>query len=359
MKVASKTRFVLGAMTGTSCDGMDLALLRIEGTGPNIEPHFVDGWSFSLGSLGPRLRSFAEGERLNAQELTALNLDFSQQHVDAVRSLNLSQLDLFSVHGQTVYHAPPLSWQMINLSWMAGQLETQVIGDLRGADLAKGGQGAPITPLSDSLFYGDATESRAVVNLGGFCNVTLLPKGNGRSQIQGYDLCMANQFLDFLARDMLGKPFDENGEVAMAGKSVPALKSIWLERFNSQRQQGKSLGQEDLPNESWIPENIAVADALMTACDALAQCVADDLKQSGCDRILIAGGGWRNQALRERLKVNAHCVVEVCDAFGPPSDFREAAAMALLGVMALDGEVITLPQVTRCQGKPLAGLVST
>ena len=353
------SRFVLGAMTGTSCDGMDLALLRVEGTGSGIEPHFVEGWSFSLGDLGPRLRSFAEGERLNAQELTALNLDFSQRHVDAVRSLNLPRLDLFSVHGQTVYHAPPLSWQMINLSWIGAQLNVQVIGDLRGADLAKGGQGAPITPLSDSLFYGDATESRAVVNLGGFCNVTLLPKGKNVTEIQGYDLCMANQFLDFLAREYLGKSYDEHGEVAMTGTCLPKLKSSWLTRLKSQRQAGKSLGQNELPSQSWLPEqSVSPASALKTACDALAQCLADDLRKSSCDRILMAGGGWRNQALRESLVSHAHCTVEICDGFGPPSDFRESAAMALLGVMALDGEMITLPQVTGCEGKALAGLVS-
>jgi 1,6-anhydro-N-acetylmuramate kinase len=131
-----------------------------------------------------------------------------------------------------------------------------------------------------------------------------------------------------------------------------------LERLRAQRGGGKSLGQEDLPNSTWIPEHVAVADVLITACDVIAQCGADDLKQSGCERILVAGGGWRNRALRERLAFHGHCSVEVCDEYGPPCDYRESAAMALLGVMALDGEVITLPQVTGCDGQAFAGLRS-
>jgi anhydro-N-acetylmuramic acid kinase len=349
-------RRILGCMTGTSCDGLDLALLEVEGRGLELKAQFIRGQSFDLGDLGPLLRSFSEGAKLSAAEICELNRDFSELHVTSAQAFGTTVVDLYCIHGQTLYHAPPLSWQMIDLSWVAARLNCAVIGDLRGADLACGGQGAPITPLADAFFYGDPTESRCVINLGGFCNITELPAGSQRDKIRGYDLCAANQWLDFMAQKLLGMAYDANGDMALLGEIQPAWVKVWTQRLQGQYRAGHSLGQAEWPKQMWLMEGGLPADQLASACEALAMCIAQKIAETACDRVLVAGGGWQNIALRQALKRHIPKPVETCDAFGPSSEYREAAAMALLGVLSEDGVPITLPQVTGSQGVFCSGL---
>ena len=355
--MASMTkRRILGSMTGTSCDGLDLALLEIEGQGKDLKAKFVRGQSFDLGDLGPRLRRFAEGEKLSAAEICELKRDFSELHVTSAQAFGTTVVDLFCIHGQTVHHAPPLSWQMINLSWVAARLNCAVMGDLRGADLALGGQGAPITPLADAYFYGDAQESRAIVNLGGFCNITVLPPHGQTSAIRGFDVCAANQWLDYLAQKLLSRPYDVSGDIAMLGECRPEWVESWTQRLKAQFAKGRSLGQAELPNESWVLPAALVADQLASACEALAACIAAKIAEHNVQRVLVAGGGWQNLCLRKALKRQIPLPVETCDAYGPSSEYREAAAIALLGVLANDGVPITLPQVTGSSADFCSGL---
>ncbi len=119
--------------------------------------------------------------------------DAALLHVEAVRALGCERLDLVVAHGQTVYHAPPLSWQLCAPGPIAHALQVPVLCDLRSADIAAGGQGAPITPIADHILFRHAREARAVVNLGGFCNITTLPAGDDATRVRGGDVCACNQ----------------------------------------------------------------------------------------------------------------------------------------------------------------------
>jgi len=340
------TRRVLGSMTGTSCDALDIAVVEVEGEGKMLTPRYVKGQTFPLGELGEQLRRCAAGESVTVELLSTLCRDFSELHVEAVRAMGDDHWDLFSVHGQTLYHAPPLSWQMIDLSWIGTRLHCPVIGDLRGADVASGGQGAPITPLADAYFYGSLTESRCVVNIGGFCNITVLPAGNEISGIEGYDLCAANQLMDLLARKVLNQPFDPSGKNALSGTPRSEWVEYWQARLQKQFRPGVSLGQKDLPDNDWCCIDGPAEDLLASACEALARCIAQALQHHKTQRVLVGGGGWCNHALRQALHRHISVPVESCDPWGPPGEFREAASLALLGVLAHDGVPITLPRVT-------------
>jgi anhydro-N-acetylmuramic acid kinase len=175
------TRRVVGCMTGTSLDGIDLALVEVTGTGLGMSARFARGLSAPLGPAADSLRALAAQEPMTAGQVARLSLQFAAAHAQALTDLlGGERSDLVCIHGQTVFHAPPASWQLLNPFPIARAASAPVVYDLRQADLAAGGQGAPITPIADFVLFRHAQESRAVVNLGGFCNVTLLPRRTRR-----------------------------------------------------------------------------------------------------------------------------------------------------------------------------------
>ncbi len=354
-------RLVAGCMTGTSIDGLDAALVRVEGDGLAMSARFVRAATRPLGDLAPTLRRLAEQEPMAAGEIARLAHEFALLHVEALRELLAGErADLIAVHGQTVFHAPPLSWQLINAAPVAHALRTPVVFDLRAADLAAGGQGAPITPLGDWTFFGHAEESRAVVNLGGFCNVTVLPAGCEPGSIRGIDVCPCNHVLDAVARKLLRAPYDQDGGAAARGtvhtEALEDLSGV-LRAGRRPDRAARSLGTGDEASE-WVsrwrahvsPEGLAA-----TACEGVAHVIAD--AASGVDRVLLAGGSVRNAALARAIASCCSARVEPTDAHGVPAAYREAACMAVLGALSQDRIPITLPGVTGVSGPaPVAGV---
>lgn len=357
------TRIVIGCMTGTSIDGIDAAAVRLTGRGLGIRVEFLAGVSRPLGPVAETLRRLARGEALTAEEIARAARDFSLEHAEAVRELAAEHAPAFvAVHGQTVFHAPPLSWQLFNAAPLAAAVGVPVVSDFRSADIAAGGQGAPITPLADFLCFADAGERRAIVNLGGFANFTALPRRTADAAadveaIAGGDLCVCNQLLDRLARQFLGRDFDSGGAVASAGTPIAAVVAELVERLTRQAGLGRSLGSADEPH-TWEIEPpagaSAAADVLASATAAIGQVVAERLP--ACERVLLAGGGALNAALRAAIKRHVAAPVELTDAYGLPGRYREAAQMAVLGALCADGAAITLPRVTGvARPAPVAG----
>lgn len=340
-------------MTGTSLDGLDAALVAVEGTGLDMRARFIRAISRPLGPAAAPLRRLADQEPMTAGEIARANHEFSRLHAEALRELaGPDRLDLVCIHGQTVFHRPPLSWQLVNPFPVAQALRCPVVYDLRAADIAAGGQGAPITPIADWVFFGHLDGPIAIANLGGFCNITTLPapitptSPGDPALIRGFDLCACNQLLDAIARKLFHQLFDADGARAAAGRvddnAFADLKGI----FNAQRAGRRSLGTGDELHE-WIsrfrahlpPESIAA-----TACEAIAQAIAEATR--GCRRLLLAGGGLKNKTLTAAIRSCSSSIVEPTDAHGLPAEFREAAEFAVLGALCQDRIPITLPQVT-------------
>ena len=179
---SAKARFVVGTMTGTSIDGeLDAALVAIHGTGLNMRGDIVASRSWPLGAIAEDLRRVASQTPMTAKEFTRINHAFGELHADALEAVCSDagvQPDLAVLHGQTVFHAPPLSWQLIDPWPTATRLRCRVRYDLRSANIASGGQGAPITPLADFMLFASPDGPCIVVNLGGFVNAT---KGSARA----------------------------------------------------------------------------------------------------------------------------------------------------------------------------------
>ena len=360
-------RLVVGCMTGTSIDGLDLALVRVSGYGLDARHKVMKCLSKPLGDLANRLRLMAQGNAVTAKEIVVVSNDIANLHLEAIKELvRTERIELIAVHGQTLYHAPPLSLQIINPMIIAADLKVPVVSDLRSADLAHGGQGAPITPVADFLLFRSLDEARCVINLGGFCSLTLIPKCTARTadgfsldlkQVKGGDVCVCNQVLDTLARVLYNYPMDRDGACALNGK-VLREPFIELEQYlRAQSELHRSLGTGDELVKNWLSKFINKYkrdDLLCSACAAIASTVA--FKSKDADRIILAGGGVKNRCLVNEIISHSDVPVELSDQYGIDTAYREAVAMATLGALCKDRVPITLPQITGAKGCSISGV---
>ncbi len=337
-------RIVIGVMTGTSLDGIDTAVAAIEGRGLEMQVRLIRHDSVELGTATTGLRRAAEQQPMTAEAFAQLAWSLGERCADAIAATvnkcrDDGDIDLISVHGQTVVHRPPISWQLINPARIAARLGCPVVFDLRQADLAAGGRGAPITPLADWVVFGHDKKGgtgytrRAIVNLGGFCNVSIVTPG--LHTVAGFDVCVCNQALDAVARAALGAPFDHDGRAARLGTpdapAADALRSI-LDRQRSQR---RSLGTGD-EAAAWVAahvDRLSGQDLAATAVAAISRCIGLALGDHDVDDIVVAGGGALNTSLVDALRRAAGPPVRMSSELGVPVQAREALAMAVLGAL--------------------------
>ena len=362
--MAARTRLVVGTMSGTSLDGLDACLVEVIGEGLELQCRVIKGTSQRFpAELAAGLRALAERQPKTAEEITRLVHSFSLFHVDVIKDVMPQEpLSLIALHGQTVFHAPPLSWQMVNPTLVAHALQCTVVCDMRAADLASGGQGAPITPLADKLLFGrdlTKTSSRAIVNLGGFCNVTVLRGDDG--SVEGRDVCACNQLLDKMASLLLGIAYDADGSAASSGTRADAVVDETIAFLASQLELRRSLGTAEDPTQfaqqlgSRHPA-LSTGDLLRSCCAAVASVISASLG-GGVTSVVLAGGGARNKTLvTELCECLPNADVQLSSAYGIDVEYREAAEMALLGALCQDNVPITLPAVTRCAESVVAGL---
>jgi 1,6-anhydro-N-acetylmuramate kinase len=363
-------RLIVGCMTGTSLDGIDAALVEVLGVGLNTTARFLRGTSLPLGTCSATLRALADQHPVTAAQIASATHDFALLHARAIKEVAADiKLDLACIHGQTVYHKPPASWQLLQPAPIARAIHAPIVYDLRAADLAAGGQGAPITPIADAVLFSDDHAARVVLNLGGFANFTLLPAGAARAphSIRGGDICACNQLLDAVARATLHKPFDEDGAVAATGTPDAALLTSLSALLTRQSSGQRSLGTGDELMD-WVAANsrspaISPATLGATAIAALSSTIAARLQRecaaaniTSLDAVIVAGGSVRNAALMSALAAACPARITQSEEFGVPAAFREAVCFAVLGALCQDRVPITLPAITHCPAPaPIAG----
>jgi len=358
----SSTRLVVGTMTGTSIDAIDVALVRIIGRGLAMRCEPVRYSSAPLGDFRPILRTACNQAPMSARRFAKTALKFGRLHADVIAALLFdaeeNHIDLACVHGQTVYHKPPYSLQLVNTAPIAATLRCPVVSDLRQADLAAGGEGAPITPIADWILFRSPEKPRAIINLGGFCNVTILPAGDDPEHIhaiRGFDVCSCNQLLDGVSRATTGEPFDEGGQVATSGIPDDSLRASLEQLLRWQRDKHKSLGTSD-DVRPWVSQHVDLYDGptlAATAVKALANVIADTLEFCDVREVFLAGGGTHNLALvGEIMSAIEGAKVAPLDKLGVEAVARESVCMAVLGALCADGIPITLQQVTHAKDAP-------
>ena len=358
-------RHAVGFMTGTSIDGIDAAVIETHGYGTSLSARIVDHVQEPLGDLRPELLDFARGEAMTAAGIASLSRRFGELHARVLARCAVDRpLTLVAAHGQTVTHAPPDSLQLLDPWPIVREATCPVVHDLRGADLAGGGAGAPITPRADAVLYHDhraAGGTLAIVNLGGFANVTLLPNPTDLADdrfagVEGFDCCPCNHLLDAAADALLGIPFDVDGAVAMTGTPDPDAANRLQASISQLFRAGRSGGDGDETRAFAIEIARSAAspeDGLATLHRAVATAVIDCI-ETRCDErtisrptaFVLAGGGVLNRRLVREIEERADGPVRSSDEVGVPAQAREAAAMAILGLLAFDGVAITDPAST-------------
>jgi anhydro-N-acetylmuramic acid kinase len=347
---ASATYEVVGVMSGSSLDGLDLAwcqlrLDRGRWTCNIREAHTVPYDA----AFRARLVAAMDGSAL---ELARLHRDLGRMIGMACRELvGSASVDLIASHGHTLFHKPEegLTTQLGCGAHIAALSGITTVCDFRTTDVALGGQGAPLVPLGERLLF---PEHKAFLNIGGICNIAL----HGVDRVLGYDVCIGNQALNELAGEA-GMAYDAGGSLARTGSVVPALVAA-LNALPFHRQPPpRSLGREwfsaavrPLITDAGIP----LADRLASVVEHIAQQVGLALKETS-GPVLVTGGGAHNTYLLERLRTLAGMAIEVPNA--RTVDYKEAVVFALLGVLRIRGEATALAGVTGASKDGVGGAV--
>ncbi len=359
-------RFILGCMTGTSLDGLDVALTQIRGRGLGLTARCVAHRAAALpASLRGTLGRLAAGEALAPRQILRAARHLGVVHAEVGAGLMRDHLDVrldaVVAHGQTICHAPDdgLSWQLFDPWPLVRALKVAVAYDLRQADLVAGGQGAPITPLADWVLFRAAGD--AVVNLGGIVNVTRL--ATTPQAVRGADVGPANLLLDGLCAALCGEPFDYGGARARAGRPDALLMTRVYAAVHA-RLTDRTLGREQF-GSAWaarlaqeLSRDHRPPEVLAAAARVVAQVATGHPTLLNAKRWLLAGGGVHNAALTAAFAERAAAAgasVRRVDEAGVPAQAREAVAFAVLGALSQDGQPATLPGVTGAQEPGVAG----
>ena len=352
-----KSMLVAGIMSGTSADGIDVALCRISAARPRIE--LVRHRAFPYpATLRKAVLAAMDARNTSAAELARLNWRLGEAYGDAVQAAAQGYaLDLVGCHGQTIYHqgvpkpyagrSIACTWQLGEAALIAAAAHAPVVSNFRPADMAAGGQGAPLVPLLDATLFAHPRRARVLQNLGGIANLTLVPAGGALDQLIAFDTGPANMVIDALTQQLFGRPYDRGGRLAAAGTPNDAVLSILLRDPYYRQRPPKSAGREQY-GTSFVDrlrslakrhrltshDTLATATALTSRSIALAWrlFLAPHLGDASVDYI-VAGGGARNQTLMRMLAADLgpfHCRIQTTDDLGIPSEAKEAVAFALL-----------------------------
>ena len=377
---------VLGLMSGTSADGVDAVLVELSGSAEH--PHWTLLRSASLdypASTRQLILAVGQGEAKTASTLLNLSETITKIQAAAARQCDPEgQAQLVGCHGQTLWHRPPenaetgalqpgASWQMLQAPLLAQLLKRPVIFDFRAADLALGGQGAPLVPKADAALLGRTKGWRALLNLGGIANLTLIPPDAGPDRLQpvrGWDCGPANSLID-LAMEQFSEgkeSCDESGRLAETGQCDEALILRWLAEPYFQLSPPKSTGRElfgraDLTRRLQEMQGQAIADQIATLTTFSAAVIAQDLQQLSNQNhplpieLLVAGGGSQNLTLmRELTKRCRGLRLRRSDELRLPSQSREAMVFALLAWWHHLGYPGNAPAITGAEHEAVLGV---
>jgi anhydro-N-acetylmuramic acid kinase len=356
----------LGVMSGTSLDGMDIALIEQSDTTRLLATHFLPmpdvlrAELLELCAPGPDELARAAVAEQRWVELAAEGISsLLRQH-----GLDAKAIRAIGSHGQTVRHEPArgFSIQIGNPALLAELTGICVVGDFRRRDVAAGGQGAPLVPAFHEALFGAPDSHRAVLNIGGFSNLSLLQPGQ---PVRGFDCGPGNVLMDAWIQRHRGVSYDRDGSWAASGHVQPALLQALLSDPFFATQGPKSTGRE-LFNLAWLDGQLSVLphfaaqDVQSTLLELTATSTVSALTaaMNQTEQLLVCGGGAHNRSLMARLaELLPGCVVSSTEAHGVPADWVEAMAFAWLAHCCLEGIPANRPSVTGARGLRVLGAI--
>jgi anhydro-N-acetylmuramic acid kinase len=405
--------FVLGLMSGTSADGIDIALTKISGAPPNLDAKLLKHTSVDFPSQVRReILRIAEQTPIPAGDLSQLNFRLGEIYAEAALAackrfrIAPKKIALLGNHGQTIFHqGPPVPYlgrptastlQIGDGNVIAARTGITTISDFRPADIALGGQGAPLVPYADYLLYRHSKLGRVSLNLGGIANITVLPAGCKPSQVFAFDTGPANILIDALVQHFTRERqrFDKDAKLALSGHAAPALIDELMHDPYLTKKPPKSTGREYY-GSAYVknllaagrhhhvkPADLVRAVTVFTALSVIDALNRFVLPKHKIDQLIVSGGGAKNPLIMAQLqalltdRVGAqHAAPHVrkiapigrssrpieilpSDDLGVPTAAKEAFAFALMAYETFHQRPSNLPSATGARGPAILGKIS-
>jgi len=381
-----RAMIVAGVMSGTSADGVDVALVKITSASGKRQIKLLGHHAVSYpAALRSAVLAAMDAKETSTAELARLNWRLGMAYAEAVRAAVAKhpvKLDLVGCHGQTAYHQAKAAayagrqvactWQLGEPALIAAELRVPVVSNFRPADMAVGGQGAPLVPLLDFVLFAHTGRTRVLQNIGGIGNLTVIPAGGTAADLIAFDTGPGNMVMDALMERFFQKKYDRGGSVAARGHVLDGVVKAVLQEAYFRQRPPKSAGREQFGG-AFVTEFVRACekagggqeDTVMTATALTAESIARAFdkfvrpltKGTAVDYIL-SGGGTRNatliKMLRQRLEPLG-CKVVMSDAVGLPSQAKEAAAFALLAWQTWHGQPGNIPAATGAKRSVVLG----
>jgi anhydro-N-acetylmuramic acid kinase len=373
-------------MSGTSADGIDVALVRVsKAKAGGFELLLHHHCAFPK-PVRKAVLAAMNSDRASVADLSRLNFLLAEHYAGAVakaqRRAGIGKLDLVGCHGQTIYHQGDAraylgrriacTWQLGEGSVIAARLGVPVVSDFRPADMAAGGKGAPLVPFLDYMVFRDRRVGRIVQNLGGIANLSAIPANAQPQDVLAFDTGPGNMVIDQLMQTLYGRSFDRNGAVGGSGVVLKALLEVWLGDSYFKMRPPKTAGREEFGREyaaSLLKRRgrASNADLVATATALTARSIAMALQRfvlSGGGEYrdyIISGGGSRNKTLVAMLCAEIArlgLVLRHSDEFGVPSQAKEAIAFAIMAHETWLHRPGNIPSATGARRPAILGKIS-
>jgi anhydro-N-acetylmuramic acid kinase len=383
--IRGRDSLALGIMSGTSADGIDVALVRIGGRKVSLENFAAFPFPRSVQSA---ILELGEGKPVTTREISQLNFllgeTFAGAALAACRKFRVrpSQIEAIGSHGQTVFHqGTPCAFhgsriastlQIGEPSVIAVRTGITTVGDFRPADIAAGGHGAPLVPFIDFLLYRHPRIGRAALNIGGIANLTVIPAGSTQREVFAFDTGPGNMVVDALVRHFTDgrRALDRNAEMAARGKLLPELLQSLLRDNYFSRRPPKTAGREQY-GAAYVRSMLShrearrakSEDAVRTATVLTALSILDAFHRfvaprAKIEELIVSGGGARNPLLMAQLESGLAGVrVREAGELGVPGDAKEAFAFALLAHETLHRRAVNVPGATGARKAVVLGKV--
>ncbi len=398
---------VAGVMSGTSADGINVALVQFASEKPgrakSSSARKKHSASFELLAheeyrFPPPVRrailAMMNAELASVADLARLNFRLGELYADSVAKTarkHRVKLNLIGCHGQTIYHQGTpqrflgrklaVTWQTGEAAIIATKLAVPVVSDFRPADMAAGGKGAPLVPFLDYLLYRDPGVARIAQNIGGIANLTAIPPGASLDQLIAFDTGPGNMIIDAVMEELLGKRYDRNGKVAAAGRVLDNVIIQLLRAPFFRQKPPRTAGREEFGRE-YVGQFLRLChgaskfDVVATASALTAQSIANSVERFAVpkfappskaggsqrnDQMIVSGGGAKNSTLVAMLRAAIAPMdirLHFSDEFGIPAQAKEAVAFALLAHETWHHRPSNVPSATGAKRPAILGKIS-
>ncbi|MED3829669.1 anhydro-N-acetylmuramic acid kinase AnmK [Priestia megaterium] len=376
--------YAVGLMSGTSLDGIDAALVQIEGSGYESKVKLLH---FITMPFSPQLKKEIEQalsfEHSNVQLICSLNFKLGYVFADAVKKVcqearfSLEQIDVIGSHGQTIYHQPYASGstamstlQIGEPAVIAYETKTKVVANFRVMDMAAGGQGAPLVPHTERILYSHNNYTRLLQNIGGIGNVTLIPPKHSPIPVVAFDTGPGNMMIDEACQQLFNVSFDENGRLAAGGKIISELLEDCMNHDYMKLSPPKSTGRELFGTQytkrllekysKHKKEDLLATITMFTASSIVHHYETCIFPAYSIDEVIIGGGGSYNNTLMNMIKaqLGKRCRVYTQEEIGMSSEAKEAVAFAVLANETLSGYPSNVPSATGALSPVILGNIT-